>query len=73
MLCRALQVSRSGFYDWLEKPKSDRAREDERLLPLIRDSYAASGGVYGAPRAVAPIALLDIATERQRLSRWTLA
>ncbi len=29
---------------------SDRALEDERLLVLIRDSYTASGKVYGSPR-----------------------
>jgi len=49
-MCRTLRVSRSGFYQWLHKPLSDRAIEDQRLLILIRASYAASGGVYGAPR-----------------------
>ena len=49
-MCRVLKVSRSGFYQWLHKPLSDRAIEDQRLLSLIRASYAASGGVYGAPR-----------------------
>ena len=45
-MCRVLQVARSGFYAWLHKPLSDRAIEDQRLLGLIRDSYAISGGVY---------------------------
>ena len=45
-----LQVARSGFYQWVQKPMSDRALEDERLLVLIRDSYTASGKVYGSPR-----------------------
>ena len=49
-MCRVLRASRSGFYQWLHKPLSDRAIEDRRLLGLIRASYAASGGVYGAPR-----------------------
>ena len=49
-MCRVLRVSRSGFYQWLHKPLSDRAIENLRLLGLIRASYAASGGVYGAPR-----------------------
>lgn len=39
-MCRVLNVARSGFYKWREKPQSDRAREDERLLELIRASYA---------------------------------
>jgi putative transposase len=50
VMCRLLGVSRSGFYAWLHKPLSDRAVEDQRLLGLIRAAYAASHGVYGAPR-----------------------
>ena len=49
-MCRVLRVNRSGFYAWLHKPLSDRAKEDQRLLELIRASYAGSGGVYGARR-----------------------
>jgi putative transposase len=49
-MCRVLRVCRSGFYAWLSKPLSDRAIEDQRLLVLVRASYAASGGVYGASR-----------------------
>ena len=47
-----LEVARGGFYQWLDKPESDRAVEDKRLLRMIRDSYDASGGVYGARRAL---------------------
>lgn len=50
VMCRLLAVSRSGFYAWLRKRLSDRAVEDQRLLGLIRASYTASHGVYGAPR-----------------------
>jgi putative transposase len=50
LMCRMLQIARSGFYAWLHKPMSERAIEDQRLLGLIKDSYAASSGVYGSPR-----------------------
>jgi putative transposase len=50
VMCRLLDVSRRGFYEWLHKPLSDRAVEDQRLLGLIRAAYTASHGVYGAPR-----------------------
>tara|TARA_R110002096_G_scaffold37771_3_gene104687 strand:+ start:1916 stop:2233 length:318 start_codon:yes stop_codon:yes gene_type:complete len=49
-MCQLLKVSTSGFYQWLHKPLSDRAIEDQRLVELIRASYAASGGVYGSLR-----------------------
>ncbi len=54
-LCRVLQVARAGFYQWLHKPVSDREKENGRLLGLIRDSYAASRGVYGARRVFADL------------------
>jgi putative transposase len=50
MMCQLLKVSRSGYYAWLAKPMSDRAHEDARLLRLIRASFKASHGIYGAPR-----------------------
>ena len=50
LMCRVLRVTRGGFYQWLHKPESDRAIEDQRLLALIKDSYHGSGGVYGARR-----------------------
>lgn len=49
-MCRVLRASRAGFYQWLHHPQSLRAIEDQRLLGVIRDSYAASSGVYGSPR-----------------------
>ena len=49
-MCRVLRASRAGFYQWLHHPQSARAIEDQRLLKLIRDSYAGSSGVYGSPR-----------------------
>lgn len=49
-MCRVLRVHPSGYYQWIQKPLSDRVIEDQRLLTIIRSSYAASGGVYGARR-----------------------
>jgi len=50
MMCRLLDVAPSGYYEWLHHPVSDHAKEDARLLRLIRASFVASHGVYGAPR-----------------------
>lgn len=46
--CRVLGVAPSGYYAGLKKPVSARGREDARLLRLIRASYTASQGIYGA-------------------------
>ena len=50
LMCRVLRVARAGFYEWLRESVSDRAKDDARLLLLIRASYMASRGVYGARR-----------------------
>jgi putative transposase len=55
VMCRLLEASRSGFYAWLHQPDSERVKEDARLLPIIRQSYVASGGVYGARRVFADL------------------
>lgn len=49
-MCKVLEVAPSGHYKWLKHPISDRAKEDARLLSLIRASFVASHGIYGAPR-----------------------
>ena len=54
-MCRVLKVARAGSYAWLHQANSNRAVQDERLLGLIRDSYVASGGVYGSPRVFADL------------------
>ena len=48
-MCRVFKLHRSGFYAWLDKPLSDHAIEDQRLLKRIKEFYIASGGTYGSP------------------------
>ena len=49
-LCEALGVSRGGFYAWLTRPPSPRARRDEALGAKIRASFLQSDRTYGARR-----------------------
>ena len=49
-LCEALGVSRGGFYAWLTRPRSSRARRDEVLGAKIRTSFVQSDRTYGARR-----------------------
>lgn len=51
-MCRVLGVAPSGYYAWVQQPISNRAQEDARLLRLIRASFVASHGIYGAPRVL---------------------
>lgn len=49
-MCQVLRVSRSGFYEWLNRKPGRRAHEDQRLLGLIRTSFTQSDATYGSPR-----------------------
>ena len=49
-MCKTLEVSRSGFYAWLGRGESDRARDDRRLTALIVGVFDESRGTYGVPR-----------------------
>ena len=50
ILCRVLQVSRSGFYHWLKGDRSVRELRDAELLELIREIFKQSRKNYGSPR-----------------------
>jgi len=68
-MCSVLEVSRSGFYAWSEREASDRAREDSRLLVLIRAIHKASRGTYGAPRIHAELSAVGENVSRKRVAR----
>jgi len=69
LMCRALDVTRSGYYAWLRNPLCERAREDARLLRLIRASYAASHGVYGAKRVFLDLREAGETCSKHRVAR----
>jgi len=51
-MCEALGVSRGGFYAWLVRPQSRRARENAELTSQIRRSFSESDSTYGSPRVL---------------------
>jgi transposase InsO family protein len=48
--CDALGVSRSGYYAWLDRPESARAKRREELAAAIARVHGENRGVYGSPR-----------------------
>lgn len=69
MMCRVLGVARSGYYAWLCEALSRRAKEDARLLRLIRASFAASQGIYGAPRVFLDLREAGETCSKHRVAR----
>ena len=50
LICETLGVSRSGFYAWLIRSPSDRAKRDDALMTEVRRSFLDSDRTYGARR-----------------------
>ena len=49
-LCSALEVSKAGFYAWLDRPKSPQEQRRDTLLGEIRAIHQTVKGRYGSPR-----------------------
>lgn len=49
-MCKALQVSRSGYYAYISRSESNRSRENKKLLETIKLIYKKSHRIYGAPQ-----------------------
>jgi putative transposase len=69
LLCRVLKVSRSGYYDWKDRPPSKRDREDAALTFRITEIHERSRGTYGYPRVHAELQALGIRCSRKRVAR----
>jgi len=68
--CRVLQVSRSGYYEWRNRPPSDRDVDDAHLANQVVDIHAESRGCYGAPRVHAELRLgRQVHIGRKRVAR----
>jgi len=68
-LCKLFNVARSGYYKWVDKPFSNRYYEDQRLIELIRESYEASGRIYGSPRVFMDLRELGASCGIHRVAR----
>ena len=68
-MCRVLEVAPSGYYAWLQQPICSRAMEDARLLRLIRKSFVASHGIYGAPRVFLDLREAGETCSKHRIAR----
>ena len=53
--CLVLEVSRSGYYDWLERPASAAAKRMEALKVKIKKVHEENRCVYGSRRVCAAL------------------
>ncbi len=70
--CRVLEVPTSGYYAWLDRKPSKRAREDAALSTRIRELHRLSQGTYGSPRLLDDLAEEGLAVSRKRVARMMI-
>ena len=58
-LCRVMEVSTSGFYEWLNPPFSKRRQENEEIGKIIEEEHKASKGAYGRRRLAEAVVQSD--------------
>ena len=68
-MCRALKISKSGYYAWKIRPQSNRARENEKLDHHIRTTYKKSRGTYGSPRITEALKKQSISCSENRVAK----
>jgi transposase InsO family protein len=49
-MCRVLDVSRSGYFDWINRPPSQREQRRDELAEKIQVVHDDSDQIYGSPR-----------------------
>lgn len=69
VMCRLLEVSRAGFYEWQRRGPSRHDRYDSQLTALLAAMHAASRGTYGSPRLHRELAEDGHHVSRKRVCR----
>jgi putative transposase len=70
IMCRVLEVSRSGYHAWARREPSARALADQALSGRIAEIHTDSLKTYGSPRVHAELRLADgVHVGRKRVER----
>ena len=69
-MCFVLKISRSGFYGWLKKPKSERRKANEEILKAIKEirRKEPKKQVYGSPRLTRELCAQGIRCGKNRVA-----
>jgi putative transposase len=69
LMCRALEVSESGYHAWTKREVSKRAQENPVLAEQIEQIFQTNRGVYGSPRIHAELQEQGRRHGRKRIAR----
>jgi putative transposase len=68
-MCQLLEISRSGYYEWLNRPPCAQAEADQRLQDKITRYFAQGRGTYGTRRIKHLLAQAGLQVSRRRIGR----
>lgn len=68
-LCRLMNISRSAYYDWLDRSPTSTEKEDQALTEMIVKAFKKSRATYGTRRLKRELFKQDRITSRRRIGR----
>ncbi len=68
-LCAFIKVSRSCYYEWLDSPKTEREKENELLIEIIKTLFRNGHSTYGTRRIKRKLREQGKIVSRRRIGR----
>ncbi len=68
-MCKALKISKSGYYAWRNRPESARSLENKRITARIQEVFDESKATYGSPRITKELNEAGTRVSRPRVAR----
>lgn len=68
-MCTILDVSRSGYYSWRNRPESPRKKENRKLVAQIKVIHGQKRKIYGSPRIHRELKEKGFSCSRNRVAR----
>ena len=68
-MCQLLEVSRSGYYEWLQRPPRTQTAAEQQLQDKVQHYFAQGRGTYGTRRLKHLLAQEGLRVSRRRIGR----
>ena len=69
VLCKMLEISRSGYYAWTTRPEAPKEKADAEVVAEIRAAHKGGRGAYGSPRVVRALRKKGRQISQKRVAR----
>jgi transposase InsO family protein len=70
MMCDILDVSRSGYYRWIDRPICPRAKRRAQLIEKIKEVQEQSRGTYGSPRVTVELKEVHLSVCQNTVAKY---